>query len=156
MKNIFVLVTLLFANILVLANCSNNSQTPSQNIHFQKFRLNVSAGPCQPGADCTGFIEIDSTGTLTYDKLGELPEGSVHATTVTQSELNAARSVLTNSSLIALLDLSGQICQPPTDAYETMTLWTLEASHSHETTSCNNQPIEDARQLLNNLASNYF
>ena len=81
----------------------------------------------------------------------------MHTTTVTQAELDAAIPVLTNSSLIALLDLPGEICLQPTDSYETMTLWTMEGkTHTHATTGCSNQSIENARQMLNALANSYF
>lgn len=141
---------------ILLVACSGQN-TEKIYVQFQEFKLSHSAGPCLPGNDCSGFISLASNGTLSYDKFGELPVGTVHTTTVTQAELDAAIPVLTDSSLIALLDLPGQICPQPTDIYESMTLWTMEGTtHSHATTGCSNQPIENVRKMLQDLADSYF
>jgi hypothetical protein len=155
MRRKTILAVVLYSALLVLNGCSS-SETPVHKIDFQKFRFTNSAGPCAPEMDCLGVIELASNGTLSYDKFGELPVGSVHTATVTQAELDAAILVLTNSSLIDLLNTPGLICNPPTDAYESMTLSIEGASYSHETTSCDNQPISDARQTLNTLVNKYF
>jgi hypothetical protein len=157
MKNKTVFIMLLFCAIPVLTNCSGKQQTPPPNIQFQTFKLSHSAGPCYPGDDCGGFIELSSDGTLSYDKFGELPEGTIHTTSVTQAEFDAAVPVLTDNSLIALLDLPGEICPLLYDIHETMTLWTMEGkTHSHATAGCSNQSIKNARQILDDLANSYF
>jgi hypothetical protein len=143
--------------LLALADCGHDRQVPVYSVQFQQFKLNFTAGPCQPGDDCAGFIMLDSHGTLSYDKMGELPEGTVHTTTVTQAELDAAVPILTNIGLIALLDRPGPICPEPTDVHEDMTLWTTAGTnHSHDTTGCSDQPITNARQALHDLANSYF
>lgn len=129
---------------------------PAQDVQFNQFEYRFSAGPCPQGADCVGFIVLTSDGTLLNDKFGELPAGTVHTAKVTQAELDAAIPVLTDTSLVELLDLPGQICQPPTDGWENMTLTMEGKSHSHEVTSCSDQPIVDARKVLNDLANRYF
>ena len=150
-----VVVTFLSA-LLALAGCGRDENPPAK-VQFQQFKLSSSAGPCQPGADCSGYIMLASNGTLTYDKFDELPEGTLHTTTVTQAELDAAIPVLTDSSLVALLATSGQICPQAYDLYEGMTLWTLDGTtYAHETTGCSDQSIENARKALRDLAGSYF
>jgi hypothetical protein len=129
---------------------------PPQDVQFEQFEYRFAAGPCFPDADCFGFIVLASDGTLLNDKFGELPAGTVHTAKVTQAELDAAIPVLTETSLVELLDLPGQICEPPTDIFEDMILTMEGKTHSHTVTWCGDQPIVDARQVLNDLANRYF
>jgi hypothetical protein len=131
-------VTLLSA-MLTLAGCGHNRQDVNSSSLRSASRLALVSG-----ADCHDFIVLTSNGTLRYDKDGELPVGTVHTTNVTQAELDAAIPVLTDSSLVKLLDLPGQICQPPFDISETMTLTMNGTRHSHATTGCDNQPLTNA------------
>ena len=148
---------LLLSSILALGSCGGDGgQIAAQGVQFQSFKYSSSGGPCAPGADCTGFIDLASDGTLRYDKTGELPAGTVHTAKVTQAELDAAIPVLTDAGFVGLLDSQGQICQPPADAFEDMTLTMEQKVHSHETTACSDQPIADARKVLIDLATRYF
>jgi len=58
--------------------------------------------------------------------------------------------------VLELLDLPGQICEPPTDIFEDMSLTMEGKAHSHTVTWCGDQPIVDARKVLNDLADRYF
>jgi hypothetical protein len=129
---------------------------PAQDVQFEQFEYRFAAGPCLPDDDCFGFIVLASDGTLLNDKFRELPAGTVHTAKVTQAELDAAIPVLTETSLVELLDLPGQICEPPTDIFEDMILTMEGKTHSHTVTWCGDQPIVDARQVLNDLANRYF
>jgi len=152
-----VLVVTLLSSVLALGSCGGDGgHIAAQGVQFQRFKYSFSGGPCAPGADCSGFIELASDGTLRGDKSGELPGGIVHTAKVTQAELDAAIPVLTNASLVELLDRQGQICQPPTDVVEDMILTMDQKVHSHETTGCSDQPIADAHKVLSDLASRYF
>lgn len=151
------LAVTLLASVLVLGSCGGDGgQIAAQGVQFQQFKYSFSGGPCAPGADCSGFVELASDGTLSSDKSGELPGGTVHTAKVTQAELDAAIPVLTNASLVELLDRQGQICQPPTDVVEDMTLTVEQKVHSHEMTGCSDQPIADAQKVLIDLATRYF
>lgn len=151
------LAVTLLASVLALGSCGgDDGQIAAQGVQFQRFKYSFGGGPCVPGADCSGFIELASDGTLRSDKSGELPGDTVYTTKVTQAELDAAIPVLTNAGLVELLDRQGQICQPPTDAFEEMTLNMDQKVHSHETTSCSDQPIADAQKVLIDLATRYF
>jgi hypothetical protein len=143
-------------SLLILSGCSNDDDGQSPQVdQFEKFEYRFAAGPAPPGADSSGFIELASDGTLRNDKSGEVPS-TVHTAMVTQADLDAVIPVLINARLVSLLDLPGAICTPPTDIFEMMTLTMAGESHSHEMTWCSEQPIEDARNVLRDLASRYF
>ena len=151
------LAVTLLASVLALGSCGGDGgQIAAQGVQFQQFKYSFRGGPCAPGADCSGFIDLASDGTLRGDKISELPADTVYTAKVTQAELDVAIPVLTNASLVELLDRPGQICQPPTDVVEDMTLTIDRTVHSHETTGCSDQPIADAQKVLIDLASRYF
>lgn len=124
---------------------------------FGSFRLFRSYGPCPPEmVDCDGYIELLGDGTLLHDPVGEAVV-EPYSATITDAELSDAIAVLIDADLVNLLDIDGQICEPPTDIYEAMTLTDDDGiEHSNSTTMCNNSPIAAARNLLNGLKDIYF
>lgn len=128
---------------------------PPETIELDLFRMSMG-GFCEPGVDCSGFVELHADGTLLVDRVGEALS-EPHQTTITTSELEMARAVLTDADLVALLDLDGPACIEPMDIHEQMTLTdTNGIEHSNGTTFCDQAPIVAARDLLNDLADRYF
>ena len=122
---------------------------------FESFRIDSGGGLCPSTADCSGFVELDADGTLRLDRDGELPV-VVHQTQVTASERDQAIDVLTDPSLVALLDASELPCVPPSDVLETMTLTADGQQHMNQTTFCDEAPIDAARAALGQLTQAYF
>ena len=122
---------------------------------FERFVLNSSAGPCPPGADCQGFIELLDDATLQVDKFGEVPP-VVHSTTITPQEFDATVPLLVNPALIALLDLPEPPCEAPTDVFESMLLEQAAVDHQNTTTACADEQLSAVRTALFGLATTYF
>jgi hypothetical protein len=128
---------------------------PPETVELALFRMSMG-GFCEPGMDCSGFIELHADGTLLVDRVGEALS-EPHQATITTSELEMARAVLTDAELVALLDLDEPACVEPMDIHEQMTLTdTNGVEHSNGTTFCDQAPIVAARELLNELADRYF
>jgi len=121
---------------------------------FESFRRSFAAGPCPNEMDCSGFIELRADHTLLVDRDNELPV-VVHEAEVTDDELLSAVAVLTDRDLVALLDLAGPPCAPPTDIFEQMVLVAGGDEHSNSTTLCDDSPLVAARASLGDLAATH-
>jgi hypothetical protein len=122
---------------------------------FESFRLTQSFGPCPPGSDCVGYIDLDKAGQLLRDPVSSqgAPVGSA---SVTPAELASAIAVFTDPALVKLLDASSPPCVPPTDIFETMKLVAGGVTHQNSTTVCDNAPVKAARDLIYQLGNNYL
>lgn len=112
-------------------------------------------GFCPPTADCTSRVELFADGTLRVDKLGEL-DGTIHETTVTDVDLADAVAVITDPALLALLDGGDQVCAPPTDIFESLTVTDDQGEHRAGITFCGNAELEAARDALGALVDKYL
>ena len=121
---------------------------------FESFRRSTAGGPCAPGVDCEGYVELLADGSLRVDHLGELPV-QLHEATVTPAELDAAIAVLTDPALVSLLDLGRAPCEPPTDFSESMTLVEGGTTHENSVTACDHAPLAAVRATLEALVATY-
>jgi hypothetical protein len=122
---------------------------------FESFRLTQSFGPCPPGSDCVGYIDLDKNGKLLRDPVSS-PGVSVGSANVTSAELASAVAVFTDPALVELLDASSPPCVPPTDIFETMKLVVGGVTHQNTTTICNNASVKAARDLIYQLGNKYL
>ena len=129
--------------------------SPPVEREFRRFRRYTAGGPCPDDLDCAGYIDLRHDGRLLVDRLDELPV-VVHQAQVSQEDLDAAVAVLTDPELVALLDLAGPPCEPPTDIYDSMILVEEDARHSNSVTFCNDAPIAAARAALDDLVEAYL
>jgi hypothetical protein len=122
---------------------------------FESFRLTQSFGPCPPGSDCVGYIDLDKAGQLLRDQVNS-PGVPVGSASVTLAELANAIAVFTDPALVKLLDASSPPCVPPTDIFETMKLVAGGVTHENSTTMCDNAPVKAARDLIYQLGNKYL
>jgi hypothetical protein len=152
-------VTFIIASALSAGCAGSQPQTAGE---LESFRLAWSAGPCPPGGDCSGSVELLADGTLrletpcTGDMLcQELPAGT-YEVVVSAGERDAAIAVLTDPALIAILQGAQPACQPPTDIFEGMTAVFEDAAYDNTTTTCDAAPLQAARDALTELVNAYF
>jgi hypothetical protein len=122
---------------------------------FESFRLTQSYGPCPSEMDCVGYIDLDKTGQLLRDQLSS-PGAAVGSARITEAELAGAIAVLTDPTLVELLDAGEPPCVAPMDIFETMKLVAAGVTHGNSTTMCNNAPINAARDLIYQLGDKYL
>ena len=129
--------------------------SPPDQAEFRRFRRFSAGGPCPEDLDCAGYIDLRHDGRLRVDRVDELPV-VVHEAQVSREDLDAAVAVLTDPELVALLDLAGPPCEPPTDIYDSMLLVEEDARHSNSVTFCSDAPITAARAVLDDLVESYL
>jgi hypothetical protein len=122
---------------------------------FESFRLTQSYGPCAPGSDCLGYIDLDKTGRLLRDQFSGL-DAPLGPASVTPAELANAIAIFTDPELVKLLDASSPPCVPPTDIFESMKLVAGGITHQNGTTFCDNAPVKAARDLIYQLGDKYL
>jgi hypothetical protein len=128
----------------------------TDEIEFSSFRRHMSNGPCPPGLDCSGLMELRADGTLLVDRVGEALEEPRQAQ-VSDEDLEYAIAVFTKPALVELLDLDETPCPEPSDIYEAMILTEVDGTeHSNGTTFCNEVAISDARNVIEDLADRYI
>lgn len=121
---------------------------------FERFRLANAAGPCMPGGDCDGFVELLSTGMLHVEKFGEVGN-PLYEAEVDPADFAAAVAVFTDPALLAVLDGPDPLCNPPTDIFESMLVEIDGASHEATTTTCDQPPLVAARMMAASLRDKY-
>lgn len=121
---------------------------------FERFTLNHSAGPCPPGADCDGFIEVLASGLLRVETFGEVGN-PVKEVELSPEDLAAALPVFADPALRALLDGPDPACEPPSDIFESMVVVVDGMSHDGGTTFCDQPPIAAARDMASALSEKY-
>lgn len=121
---------------------------------FERFRLANAAGPCMPGGDCDGFVELLSTGMLHVEKFGEVGN-PLHEAEVDPADFAAAVEVFTDPALLAVLDGPDPLCNPPTDIFESMLVEIDGTSHEATTTTCDQPPLVAARMMAASLRDKY-
>ena len=135
---------------------------PPEPEEFESFRMTWGAGPCPPNGDCEGSVELRADGTLRLDTpcsghlaCGGLIPGTYEAV-VSAGDLDAAIAAVTAPDLISLLDGPRPVCEPPTDIFETVAVVMGDVEHSNETTTCDDAPLQRARDALSALVNEYF
>lgn len=142
------------------AGCAEPAPEPVGQ--FESFRMSWGAGPCPPGGDCEGSIELLANGSLRLDTpcSGHLAcDGLIpgtHQAVVSAADLDATIAVLTAPDLIALLDGPRPVCEPPTDIYESVAVVMDGVEHGNETTTCTAAPLRRARDALSALVEEYL
>lgn len=121
---------------------------------FERFTMNIAAGPCPPEADCDGFIEVMASGLLRVETFGEVGD-PVSEAALSPEDLAAALQVFADPALLALLDGPDPACEPPTDIFESMTVVVDAVSHDTTTTFCDQPPIAAARDMAIALSEKY-
>lgn len=122
---------------------------------FERFKLDMAAGPCPPDSDCDGFIELLASRTLRVESFGEVGNPVLEAE-VSEEDFMAAALVFADPELTALLDGPDPVCDPPTDIFEAMLVEIDGASHDASTTFCDQPAVAAARDRANALAMKYF
>lgn len=122
---------------------------------FERFKMDVAAGPCPPNSDCDGFIELLASRTLRVEPFGEVGNPVLEAE-VSEEDFVAAALVFADPELTALLDGPDPVCDPPTDIFEAMLVEIDGASHDASTTFCDQPAVAAARDRANALAMKYF
>lgn len=144
------------------AGCAEPGPGPEPGGEFESFRMAWGAGPCPPGGDCEGSLELSADGRLRLDTpCGGLLacEGLIpgtHEAEISAKDLDAAVAVLTAPDLIALLDGPRPVCEPPTDIYESMAVVVDGREHGNETTTCDQAPLERVRDFAGALIEKYI
>lgn len=144
------------------AGCIEPEPEPEPGGQFDSFRMTWGSGPCPPNSDCEGSIELLADGTLRLDTPcsgflacdGLLP--GTYEAVVSYDDLDAAIAALTAPDLIELLDGVRPVCQPPTDIYESFAVVIDDVEHGNETTTCDAEPLQRARDELSELVEKYF
>jgi hypothetical protein len=135
---------------------------PPEPEEFESFRMTWGSGPCPPNGDCEGSIELLADGTLRLDTPcgGQLAcDGLIPGTyeaVVSAEDLEAAIEALTAPDLIELLDGARPVCEPPTDIFESVAVVIGDDEYSNETTTCEDTPLERARNAMSELVKEYF
>lgn len=137
---------------------------PEPSREFESFRMNWGYGPCAPGGDCSGSLELDASGrflldTPCMDGLGidcnfESPDTYVF--TISDADLDAAVAVLTDPDLVSLLAREAAVCEQALDVGEQMVLVMAGIEHANETVFCDARPVADARAVLAELVNEYL
>lgn len=143
------------------AGCSGGSP-PQIEGEFESFRRTWSAGPCPPGGDCSGSVELLADGTLRLETpctgdmtCQDLPAGT-YEVVVTAEEREAAIAVLTDPTLVTILQGAEPACEPPTDISESMAVTFEGVEYENTTTTCDAAPLQAARDALTDLVNAYF
>jgi hypothetical protein len=122
---------------------------------FERFRTDFAAGPCGPEMDCDGFVELLGSGELMYEEFGQ-PGNPLMMAQLTPEDLDAAAAVFTDPALLALLDGSDPVCDPPTDIFEAMIVEVDGVTHKSGTTGCAQPPVAAAREMAQGLVEKYM
>jgi hypothetical protein len=153
------ILTFIIASALS-AGCAGSQ--PQAAGELESFRRAWSVGPCPPGGDCAGSVELLADGTLRLETpctgdmvCHELPAGT-YEVVVSAEEREAAIAALTDPALIAILQGGQPACQPPTDIFEGMTVVFEGATYDNTTTTCDAAPLRAARAALTELVNAYF
>lgn len=120
---------------------------------FERFLMSTAAGPCGPGGDCDGFVELLASGMLRVEVFGG--DETVVEVEISQADFTAAVEVFADPELLALLDGDEPLCNPPTDVFESMTVEIEGASHEGSTTGCGQPPVAAARTMATDLRTKY-
>ncbi|MCA9634841.1 MAG: hypothetical protein KC420_02270 [Myxococcales bacterium] len=121
---------------------------------FERFLISSAAGPCAPGADCDGFVELLAGGTLRVERFGET-ESDIVVVQIAADDYDAAVQVFAAPELSALLDAPEPLCDPPTDIFESMLVVVDGVTHDATTTTCGQAPIAAARSMAQALQDEY-
>lgn len=121
---------------------------------FERFLMTSAAGPCKPGNDCDGFIELLDTRMLRVEIFGDVSE-TVTEVEISEEDFAAAVPMFSDPALIDLLDGSDPVCDPPTDIFESMTVQLDGIVHDAATTFCDQAPVAAARQTAIALRKEY-
>jgi hypothetical protein len=125
-------------------------------IDLASFRRTMGYGPCRPGMDCSGFMELRADGTLLVDRVGEEIEEPRQAR-ISDEDLANAIAVFTKPAFVELLDLDEPPCIEPYDIFESMTITEVDGTeHRNRTTLCEEVAISDARAVIDDLADRYL
>lgn len=129
--------------------------TTGEPAALERFRISRAAGPCPPGGDCDGFIEVIAPGKLRVEKFGEVGD-PVDEAMLTPFEFSVAVSVFADPELLALLDGPEPLCDPPTDVFESMVVVIDGVEHEATTTTCDQAPLASAREVAQGFVDAYF
>jgi len=121
---------------------------------FERFLLSSAAGPCPPNVDCDGFVELLASGTLRVEVFGDVTE-MVTEVEISADDFAAAVQVFADPALVALLDGDDPVCNPPTDVFESMLVEIDGVTHDASTTACGQPPLVAAREMANDLRTQY-
>lgn len=121
---------------------------------FERFLMSSAAGPCGPGGDCDGFVELLASGTLRVETFGDVTK-VVTEVEISPEDFDAAVLVFADPALLALLDGSDPVCDPPTDIFESMTVEIDGTTHESSTTACADPPVAAAREMAVSLRTEY-
>lgn len=121
---------------------------------FERFLMTSAAGPCKPGNDCDGFIELLDTRMLRVEIFGDVSE-TVTEVEISEEDFAAAVLVFADPALLDLLDGPDPVCDPPTDIFESMTVQLEGVVHDAATTFCDQAPVAAARQTAIALREEY-
>lgn len=137
---------------------------PGPSRDFESFRMSWGYGPCAPGVDCSGSLELDASGrfrldTPCMDGLGiecHLESSDTYEFTISDADLDEAIAVLTDSDLVRLLAREEAVCEQAQDVGEQMVLVMNGVEHANGTVFCDARPVADARAVLAALVNEYF
>lgn len=121
---------------------------------FERFRQSRAAGPCPPEGDCDGFFELLASRTLRFEPFGEVGDPVIEVE-ISEEDFAAAVLVFTDAELLALLDAPDPLCDPPTDIFEDMLVEVDGVTHDATTTTCDQPPLFDAREMIDALLAEY-
>lgn len=135
---------------------------PPPEEDFEHFRQDWGWGPCAPGEDCSGLVELWSDGTLRLDMpcygimdCSRIPAGT-YQTVISAADLRAAIPVLTDPALVRLLERDEPLCPLVADLGENMILSAGGVIRGKQTTLCEQAPLQAAREVMADLALRYF
>lgn len=121
---------------------------------FERFRFDTAAGPCPPGSDCDGYVELLADGTLNVEVFGDVTN-TVQTAQVSAQDLADAAAVFTDPALVVLLDAADPPCKPPTDIFENMLLEADGITYDNSVTGCDDAAILSARTMAMQLQDTY-
>ncbi|HKI83816.1 MAG TPA: hypothetical protein VKA63_05705 [Candidatus Krumholzibacteria bacterium] len=110
---------------------------------------------CPSGADCTGFVQVLFDGEIRVNPLGA-PAVLTGIDTLDSTQLQQVRSLTLDSSMIEIFKQAEAGCTSASDTVEVLSLRNENDDFSVKITGCMSGAATDLRQLLLELANEYF
>jgi hypothetical protein len=124
--------------------------TVRDGVMLQETRIDCSAA-----SDCLGFVQVLFDGEIRVNPLG-VPAAITDIDTLDSSQLQQVRTLALDTSMIEIFKQAEASCTSASDTVEVLSLRNMSDDFSVKITGCTSGAAADLRQLLLQLADEYF
>lgn len=126
------------------------ADTVRDGVTLQETRID-----CPVAADCVGFVQVLFDGEIRVNPLG-IPAAITDIDTLDSNQLQQVRALALDSSMIEIFKQAEAGCTSASDTVEVLSLRNASDDFTVKITGCTSGAAADLRQLLLELADQYF